>query len=377
MPIGLALAGLGAASSLFGASKAAKAEQEKLDFQKQIADRLAQVSFDPSNVTGAGGAGVSFGAGGDASFDLGGFQGQFDQLGAASGFGLGAGTQNIDTSGLAFNEQLANQLGTGAFGTAQGLQQGGFQQGLQDSLFGGAQTFAGEAAQGFEGLRADTLANLRSQAQPFEERQFSNLQENLFGTGRLGTTGGGIQTEAFARGLGQADLQRQLAATGEARATRGQAIQGAQGLSGAGAGIAGLGDNLLNSAFSRFGQTAGLGAGLNEQQFGRTSNLFQRGLQGLGGQQSLQQMLLGFGQFGANLGAQRASTDISAAGGQANIANNLSGGSNDVVGSFLSGIGGGLAPAGGLGDFLSGLGGGGGKPTLTADAIAATNAGVS
>lgn len=82
------------------------------------------------------------------------------------------------------------------------------------AAFGGA---AGDASgalapQDVSALTAEHLGLLREQAAPFEQRAFNSLQDNLFATGRMGTTGGGIQTEAFARGLGQADLARQLAA---------------------------------------------------------------------------------------------------------------------------------------------------------------------
>lgn len=91
----------------------------------------------------------------------------------------------------------------------------------------------------------------------------AGLTDNLFATGRMGSSGGALQTEAFARGLGQADLSRQLAATGQAQ----QAQQNALGLA---TGLFGAGDNLLNSAFSRFGNTANLAADLNQARFARS-----------------------------------------------------------------------------------------------------------
>jgi hypothetical protein len=151
---------------------------------------------------------------------------------------------------------------------------GGFDPyGVQSTAYRGAAEQLGQAGQGFPGVYDSTLANLRQQAQPFEQRAFDTLQNDQFGSGRLGSTGGGIQTEAFARGLGQADLSRQLAATGEARATQQNAFQIGQGLAGVGGNLTGIQDQLLGSAFGRFGQSLGLAQDLNSQRF-------QRGLLG-------------------------------------------------------------------------------------------------
>lgn len=68
----------------------------------------------------------------------------------------------------------------------------------------------------YQGVADQRLALLRQQAAPFEQQAYNANNQNLFATGRMGTTGGGLQTEAFARGLGQADLARQTAAQGQA-----------------------------------------------------------------------------------------------------------------------------------------------------------------
>lgn len=194
-------------------------------------------------------------------------------------------------AGQAFGASLAD------FGAARSP----FQQGLQDAAFGGAQNLASIAGQDPQAVAQQRLDLLREQARPFEERQFAGLQENLFGTGRLGTSGGALQTEAFARGLAQADLDRQLAASAEGRAFQNQALQGAQGLSGIGTGVRSLQDQLLQSAFGRFQGTAGLAADLT----GQRSGLLQQNLQNQIGLAGLGQQLQS-GQLGLALQALQA-----------------------------------------------------------------------
>lgn len=117
-------------------------------------------------------------------------------------------------------------------------QQAGLLTGDAMGLFGRAGTYADRIlGGGAQDVADQRLALLREQAAPFEQRQFNRLQNNLFSTGRLGITGGGLQTEAFARGLGQADLARQV----EAQNMGLQQQQFAQGLLGTASGLGQLG----------------------------------------------------------------------------------------------------------------------------------------
>ncbi len=188
----------------------------------------------------------------------------------SSGFDADFGT--LSALEGAAGSQFAN-----AFGDLNAQRQSGFQRGFQDAAFGGATNLAGIAGQDPQAVAQQRLDLLRQQAQPFEDRQFQDLQENLFATGRGGTSGGALQTEAFARGLGQADLSRQLAASAEGRAFQNQALQGAQGLAGVGNQTATLEDNLLSQAFGRFSNTLGLSQGLSDTRFNRGQNLNQIG----------------------------------------------------------------------------------------------------
>lgn len=351
---------IGAGASLLGARSASKAADADRALRQEQMNRLARVRFNPESAM-LNGFGVNFN-GGSPQFGLGDFSNIFGALGQAGTAGVGAGQQLQQSAlgGLDPNTPgFANILAGQGFGQALGLGANGFQQGLQSTLFGQAGNLAGQTD--FSGLRDSTLNTLRQQAQPFEQRAFSNLQDNLFATGRLGTTGGGLQTEAFARGLGQADLDRQLQATSVAQGQQQQNANIANMFAGAGGGLARLEDSLLSSAFSRFGQTAGLAQDLSGGRFNLGSQLFGQGLQGLGGQQSILNSLLGFGEFGANLGAQRANTELAAAGGAAEVPLGASG--RDVRGNFLSTLGSNLLGSGGLNQIFSAFGGGG-KPRV-------------
>lgn len=176
-----------------------------------------------------------------------------------------------DTTGL--QGQLDSVLGSSL---AQ-MNAGSAAPGLQSQAFMGAGQQLADAARGFGDVQSSTLANLRAQAAPFEQRAFDQLQNDQFGMGRLGTSGGALQTEAFARGLGQADLSRQLEATNQARLTQQNALGIGQGLAGIGSNMAALDDSLLSSAFGRFAQTAGLSQGLQQERFGNSMLLNQTG----------------------------------------------------------------------------------------------------
>jgi hypothetical protein len=126
------------------------------------------------------------------------------------------------------------QQAAGLFGDA-GLQglgqlQAGAQLGAGMGMQGmaDASDFAGalrqQAANAFAALpgtqEAATQAayqRMTELAQPGIDRSIAEHENKQFARGQMGTTGGALQTEAFARGLGQADTARQLAAMQEGR----------------------------------------------------------------------------------------------------------------------------------------------------------------
>jgi hypothetical protein len=214
---------------------------------------------------------------------------QFNASGQDAGTSQAAGTLDtlLQGTGGAFggaSQDLANQ------------QANPFQQGLQNQLFGGAQDAFSALPGTQDQARQQQLDLLRQEAAPFEERAFAGLQDNQFATGRLGTTGGGIQTEAFARGLGQADLSRQITAGNEGRAAQGAQLGLANNFLGAGSGLRGMQDQLLTGAQNRFqglssqaAQLSGQRQGISQQQFGNLGSLLQNAF----APQTLQQQVQG------------------------------------------------------------------------------------
>jgi len=208
--------------------------------------------------------------------------------------------------------------------------------------FGGASQSALQTAQQDPSVLADErLGILREQAQPQEQRAFNRLQDQLFASGRSGTTGGGIQTEAFARGLGQADLSRQLAAFDFARGIQQDASQRALG-------FGGLRDDLTSSSLNRQLGLREDAANRATQRFGIAQSLFDSTLRGRSsGVQDAINSLSGvtgidnnsLQQFQAALNAAAARSNA-ALGGSSNLAGL---GANPIVGgkdiaSFFSNL---------------------------------------
>jgi hypothetical protein len=279
--------------NLYGAySSAQGASSSRNDMTNAM--RQATTTLGAGSLTGPGGLSANLiKDGGGGSYNLGDLEG-------ARGFLTSLGTnsaQQANNGGLPQNITDALNGVQGASGVpgmpdTSGLQsqidaimgrsvndmnRGSAAPGLQSLAFNGAAQNLGDAARGFGDVRDSTLANLRSQAQPFEDRAYDKLNNDLFSTGRLGSSGGALQTEAFARGLGQADTERQLQANNEARLTQQNALGVGQGLAGVGSGVAGLDDSLLQNAFGRFSQTAGLASDLTQQRFGNSALLNNMG----------------------------------------------------------------------------------------------------
>jgi hypothetical protein len=241
------------------------------------------------------------------------------------------------------------------------------------------------------------LGLLRDQAAPFEQRATDSLMQRLFSQGRMGSTGGGRDIEAFARGLGQADTSRQLDAQGFAEQLYGRDQSLGANLFSAGVGNFMQGDQFggqlglqrniqqmnQNQASAGFGLDANR-LGLFGQQLGLTADTTRAGLsaEALGniynttmGFNELQmnradqrlaraQQLFGFGETLGNTGNRQASNamgllsgltaeqqqllgvGLNSGGAQAQAALNsgrfiMAGAENPFAG-FLQGLGGGL-----------------------------------
>ena len=302
---------------------------------------MQQQQYDPRNAGGFGG-GVTFDSSGNGTFS--GDQ-QFQQQGQQ----LGQQSQNLLGGGLFNNAGFQQAFGSndmaGAFGQAQGsLQQqmnpffgaGAFQQnaanvnnlgnqfaqqtasgpqdfsgGLQQNLF--AQGAANQQAAGNQSqLFNNSLSTQRQAAQSGQDRLFNKLNDKLFSTGQLGSTGGSQQLQGLFDSFAQQDLGFQNNAFGQAQQQQqflgnlgGQQIQQGQGF---------LGQNLgqFNQNANNAAQFAQLGGGFEGQGFNQNLQSLQQN-QSAGNQRLSNAMgLFGQGadifgqQFGLGLGAQGA-----------------------------------------------------------------------
>jgi hypothetical protein len=400
---------IGAGASLLGARKAKKSADSDRAQQQAVIDRLAEVGFDPQNVFGPSGAGFDFETmvgqlgefapfqdmfGGLADLSLG--QGTdiqqqalgmgipelmqgFEQAGSLRDmtfgdiFGAGAGAQDLQdffSGGMDFaSSQLGQHFAEGA----------GIRSGAAD-LAARGDSFLDAAGGGFDNIRAETLGLLRERDREGEDRAAAGLADQLFGSGRLGTTGGGRQISDFAQGLAKADIDRQLAANQEARSVQSQQADiGTQirnlvpSLINAGTGVSGLEqiplramsdfgsnfgmaaeleDSLLNSAFNRFGSTAGLTNDMFGDFFNMGTNLIGQGGDALSTAMGMENFPLEWARFAANLGATDTNSQIAAAGGQADVAANFGPSGNDLMATGLSNLGKGLFESAGGWDTI-------------------------
>lgn len=122
-------------------------------------------------------------------------------------------------------QEFQNQAGLAQMLGSQSLMQGLGGYGGQNFLNAGQNMLQqGYTPQGFDQLRGNLMTNfnpndaaasytnlLRQQARPAEEQAVSKQLTGLFGSGRLGTTGGANQMSGLAAAQEQADIGRQVA----------------------------------------------------------------------------------------------------------------------------------------------------------------------
>lgn len=186
-------------------------------------------------------------------------------------FGEGMNFSQVDASPYARYDQQMGGVGANLYGGgAQAMQMG----------FG----MLGEAPQGYRDVQDQRLALLREQAAPFEQRAFNANNQNLFSTGRMGTSGGGMQTEAFARGLAQADTGRQLDSQSFAEQLYGRDLNASLQRNSTGLGLLGLSNNLFGSAGSAYGSQFGGATQFNDLGNARAQQRLQnaQGMFGFG-----------------------------------------------------------------------------------------------
>jgi hypothetical protein len=316
----------------------------------------------------AGGGGFNQGAA-DAASQMGTaalpsvFQGAMDASQQLPTDAVNAFTQNAMN-----NAQFGQGFGMGAMQQASQFagQQTGLNEGMAQGLFSRAQ---GLMDQSFTDVRDQQLANSRALARPTEERAVNSKFQNLFNKGVLSQSGGERQIGELAQAQEMADIQRQMGAdqfanqlTQQNRMFAGNLLgQGMQGRQmdqnfnlGAGGLFANMGNQMMNFGAGQ------AGAGLNAQM-GLSDMINSRGQQRLANTQNM----LGFGanqnqmninqmlsMFGAGSQQNADMRNLIAlginAGGQgaaagANTGQFMMDGAGSPFGSFLGGVGAGLA----------------------------------
>jgi len=272
---------------------------------------------------------------------------------------MGGAAQNLGQSA-----QMMQNLGMNMFG-------GGVPgMGMSMDMYGMGRNAFGERPQSYQSVADQQLAQMRAASAPFEQRAGEGLQQNLFSTGRLGTTGGGMNVEAFARGLGQADTQRVLDSQGFAEQLYGRDQQAALQRNNMGAGMMANG---MNGMFQGFGQQNAnyqLGGQMLSNAgnlFGQQGNMFGNQFAGATGyndtvnQRAQQRLQNATGMFG--FGNELAGTDLTRGGsamqGYTGLAGQLQGQAEFGANMGSQGMAGGMTPAqpSAAGSFLQGLGG--------------------
>lgn len=334
-------AGVSALSSIFGAKKQKKQQQELLNYQRGI-------RLDP--VTGQfGGISVN-----DGNVDAGAFGGLQD---AFTG-GAGSVLNSIDfNSGLPPEvaqalAQLRGNLSPNVNPMLGGLRRIGGQAGavgnqalgeilgggtqvqpeLMAQLFGGAAGLAGDVGSSFNDVRDSTLANLRAQAQPENQRAVNSTLTNLFAQGRLGSSGGANIVGRLSEAQDQQDLGFQLAAGQEARNAATDTTNRFQSLLSGGLNLNQQSQNALAAAFGRFSGASGIGMGANTEAFNRSAGLEQTGFDRL------------LANLNASVGTAGLPTELQSQ--RVGLAQNLSGGAAGIQDLLMQAFGGALNKAG-------------------------------
>jgi hypothetical protein len=279
------------------------------------------------------------------------------QMGADDyGFGYGA-LQSYGMPSEALFSGAMNQMGQ--YGNLFGnLAQASAQNPYARQQMALGTQFMGAQPQSYDSVAQQRLGLLRDQAAPFEDRAFNSLQNKMFSQGRMGSTGGGRDMEAFARGLGQADTARQLDSMGFAEQLYGRDQQYAQAQQAMGANLFSGGASNWMQGQQMAGQLGQLGLGAAGGQYDLGMNWNQAGYTRAQDRMNRAQQMFGFGntlqvQPAANVdpwlkllsgitGEQGNMMNASAAlggGGQSISPGDTTGQS---VGSFLGGLGQGM-----------------------------------
>ena len=271
MPAAIISGGLALAGGLFGGSSARRAAQTQADAQTRAAQLAAEESrFRPVGIT------TRFGQS----------QFQTDPQGRVSG-----ASYTLDPQLAAMQDRFLGLAGGGLDQAAMAQQQFAPLGQAAQGLFGLGQQYLAqspqEAAQQYMAGQQNLLA-------PSRERQFAQLQNQLFQTGRGGLSVGATgERPSGAAGLGAANPEMEAYYNALAQQDAGlaaQAMQAGQQQTAFGAGLFGTGGNLLTQGYG--GQAAALGP-------------YQAYLQGASGLEALGQQPL---DIGSALGGRNVNT---------------------------------------------------------------------
>jgi len=219
---------------------------------------------------------------------------------------------------------LGSQLGLQ--GAVQGSQFNTIQAGtnqlnnpLTGNLQQAAQTQLGTAGQSFTNTYNNQLSALNQQLALPTQQAEAEMANQQFGRGQLGTSGGALQTQAFATGLGQAYLGNQQTAYNEALNAQNSATSNAATLNNSANNNLSTANGLLANAYGQFNNTSQLNANTANSIFNQNSTISQLGNQY--GQQNLNNQITGAAVPAQLAGAYQQNANAGLAG--ATAANNI------------------------------------------------------
>lgn len=176
---------------------------------------------------------------------------------------------------------------------------------LTTNLQQAAQTQLGTAGSDFTNTYNTQLSALNQQLALPTQQAEAELANSQFGRGQMGTSGGALQTQAFATGLGQAYLGNQQTAYNEAMNAQNSATSNAATLNAGANSNLNTANSLLANAYGQFNNTSALNTNTANSVFNQNSVINQLGNQY--GQQNVQNQTTAAtlpatlaGQYGTN-----------------------------------------------------------------------------
>lgn len=179
---------------------------------------------------------------------------------------------------------------------------------LTANLQGAAQTQLGTAGQDFSTTYNNSLSALNAALVDPTAQAESQMADSQFERGQMGTSGGALQTQAFAKGLGQAYLGNQQTALTEAQNTQNSATTNAATLNNSANNNLSTANGLLANAYGQFNNTSQIAGNTANSIAGQNATISQLG--NTYGQQNLNNQITGAalpaqlaGAYGANANA--------------------------------------------------------------------------